>query len=478
MSTPAWPLPDRPEEMHPLRPITLLRSILRRWTRRGLASWAPIDLGPALEAGGSALREPYRESVWVHAAIRHISTPLAALPIEHSAHPPGGRSAGATHAAPRRTARAAAGLISDPRLDRFWASPAVGMSSFGEFVEALVCWRKLAGEAFIILGDDSLVPFPEVRDAMAPVLVARPDRMRHVVQGGRLVGWEYTDGDGRSHALLPDQVVQLRQWNPYDDFRGLGDYEAARMAAETDAASGRFVRNLAAAQGDQGVYVVAKSGVLDEKQRDQITALLIQKRRMQQQGVFSPVFLTGDVSVEDPKVRSVDAAFLESRRMSAGEIFVAFGVPPSLAKERAAYATGSSSDYARLICDTCVPESTRIAEVIGVVSSILLGRSVWASFVWDEHPVMQEVRRERMATIEKLWSVGMPMREVSRYLDLDLPRFPGDETGWLPMRAASAARAHRPGTEAPAVATLAATLARVRSRGTPPTPAAARPKSL
>ena len=400
-------------------------------------SIAPFDRIGVSISGPDRMVRGYSESIWVHAAIRHIAGPIAAVSLEHSAKPSGGRGLLRQRSIRRRAEDT---MVSDPRLDAFWQAPARGLDGLGEFIGAVVGWRKLAGEAFLLLGDDAVVPFPEAR-TMSPVIVARPDRMRHVLRDGQVVGWEYTDGSGRRHALTPEQVIHLRQWNPYDDHRGLGEFEVARVAAETDRAASTFARNLASSQGDQGVYVVAKGGVIEEKQRDQITALLMEKRRMQQQGIFRPVFLTGDITVEDPKVRSVDAAFLESRRMSAGEIFVAFGVPPSMAKEQPSYSIGSASDSFRLISDTCIPESARIAEAISRVSSLVLGRPVFASFCWDEHPVLQEVRKERLGVVDGLWNKGVPLRAISDYLDLDLPRFPGDDMGWLPISVVPAEQA-------------------------------------
>lgn len=404
-----------------------LRAAIGIVLRGSVAPFDRILSSDGAHAPGT-LRRPYAESVWAYAAIQRIARPCSAVRLEHSA-------------APRQRRGPRVSALEDPRLEAFWSSPAIGLTSLSEFILATIGWRKLAGEAFWILGDDAAMPFPEVRESWEPLILARPDRMRHVVVDGRLIGWEFTDGGGRRHALAPEQVVHLRQWNPYDDHRGLGEWEVARIAAETDRASGQFSRNLAASQGDQGPYVVAKGGVLDETQRRQIQSLLEEKRRLQQRGIFRPMFLTGDITVEDPKLRTVDAAFLEGRRMSAAEIFVAFGVPPSMAKEQASYSIGSASDYFRLILDTCMPEAAAIAEGVARVSSLLIGRKVWSWFCWDDHPVLQEVRKERMATMDGLWAKGMPVAAISEYLDLDLPRFEGDDHGWLPISVVPAAEA-------------------------------------
>lgn len=388
-------------------------------------------------AADGRLSEPYRESLWVHAAVRHIARPIAAVSLDHSQR----------SAAPARNDRrssAADAPLEDPRLDDFWNRPARRLESFEEFLIASVGWRKLAGECFWLMDDSSTVPFPEVRMAFPQMILAEPDRMQHVLDGGQIVGWRYTDLGGRSHLLLPDQVIHLKQWNPYNPYRGLGNYEAARIPAEADRASAAFVRNLSLSNGDQGVYVVAKNGVLDDAQRAQIVAQLRDKQDFQRRGIFRPAFLTGDIEVQDPKIRAVDAPFLDARRMSAAEIFIAFGVPPSMAKEAPSYSIGSASDYYRLILDTCIPEAREIAAGIARVSSRLMGRPVEAEFCWDEHPVMQEVRKERMQAAEQLWTKGMPMATVSEYLDLDLPRYPGDDIGWLPISVVPASAAGDP----------------------------------
>lgn len=375
--------------------------------------------------GGDKMARPYAQSTWLLAAIRHIAGPIAGVQLEFTS------ASGARNI--RRALRSGAQAIHDPRLELFWQSPAKGLTSLEEFIRATVGWRKMAGEAFWILDDTSVVPYPAVRDSFPQMILARPDRMRHVVNKGELVGWDFTDGGGMRHTLLPEQVIQLKQWNPYSEFRGLGEYEAAQIAANTDYAAGKFSLALMQANGDQGAYIVCKNGMPTEEQRLMIISQLREKRQLQASGVFRPAFLVGDISVEDPQIRAVDAAFQEGRRMSAEEIYTALGVPQSMASKTASYSIGSASDYFRLILDGCMPEGKAVASAISQVSSKLAGRTVTAYWDWDEHPVMQEVRRERLKNADGLWAKGMPLNKVSEYLDLELPRFDGDDTGYLPM---------------------------------------------
>jgi phage portal protein BeeE len=121
---------------------------------------------------------------------------------------------------------------------------------------------------------------------------------------------------------------------------GLSEYEAARIATEADYAAGQFNRNLSQNNGDQGVYVVAKGGMPDDAQREMITNQLRMKRAMQQRGQFRPAFIAGDVEIQDPKIQAPDGDFWAGRLANRHEIFIAFGVPPSMADKMESYSVG------------------------------------------------------------------------------------------------------------------------------------------
>jgi phage portal protein BeeE len=375
----------------------------------------PLD---AEGIGQSAhFREPFAQSVWVQRAIKHIAGPIAAVPLTFTTDRRGGEQ-----------------RLDDPRLAAFWENPAVALG-YADFIKATVGWRKLAGESFWILGDDWLVPFPDA-SRLSRLILARPDRMRHVVAAGELLGWEYLDGAGRRHTLLPEQVIQLKQWNPYDDWRGLSDFESAAIAAETNYLSGIYGRNLMRNNGDRGPYIVAKGGIVDDKQREQIIAELRAKRAAAGRGDFRAVFLTGEITVEDPAIQALDASVLGQSLQNRHEVFIAFGVPPSMADIVASYSVGSASDRFRLIEDACMPEGESIADGIQLLARRQTGKVLYVFFSWDEHSVMQQVRRERIDAAMKLWGMGVPLELVNRYLLLGLPAVPGWEIGYLPFSVA------------------------------------------
>jgi SPP1 gp7 family putative phage head morphogenesis protein len=395
-------------------------------------SIAPFDrlsgeiLGGGM-ANGQPLKEPYRNSVWVQRAIKKVAGPIAAVKLEFYGDARGGEQ-----------------LVSDPKLAAFWNAPAIGSKSAGgkvkrlslnDTIEATVGWLKLAGEAFWLM-ESSAVPFPEV-DAMGglrPFVIARPDRMRAIVNRGtgELEQWEFTDGAGRRVLLEPERVIQFKCWNPYSEYRGLAEYESARIAAEADYLAGKFNLNLMRNNGDTGPIIIGKNGIPDELQQQQIIGLLREKKEMSLRGEYRAVFLGGDITVEDPQVKTPDGDFVSIRTQNRYEIFQAFGVPPSMADKMESYSVGSASDWYMLITETCIPTAVKMSEGIEEFMNAS-GRALFAAFQWSQHPVMQAVRREQIDNGTKLFDRGVPWKTASEYLDLGLPEFNGWETGYLPF---------------------------------------------
>ena len=374
-----------------------------------------VDLGGAV--AGEKLVSPYRQSIWVQRAIRLKAGEITAVPVKFYA--------GDVEYA-------------DPQFAAFWARPyrAPGGKrfTFAQGQERLHGWLNLRGLAYVVGGDEWLQPFPEVA-RLQPLLIASPDRMRPVCLGSELVGWEFVAPDGRRWPLLPGQVEQIATWNPEDEHGGLSPLEALANAAESDYLAGVYVRNLMRNNGDQGVYVIAKGGMPREGQQEQIIAQLREKRRAAARGDFRPVFLTGEIEIEDAKAQAPDAALNATRLLDRHTVFIGYGVPASMADVQASYSIGSDSDRARLITGTCMAEARVINEPAGVFASRMAGRPITAESDWDEHPVMQQIRQARLQSAQGLWDRGMAWREINDYLDLGLKPFPGWEIAYLPFSA-------------------------------------------
>jgi phage portal protein BeeE len=384
-----------------------------RWLLVKSGNWQQLfDRGFTADDGSqTTLNKPYAQSPWIMRAVKSVSEPIAGVPLVFTI--------GETE-------------YTDKTLAEFWKSPVIGLDSWSDCVDAWVGWLKLKGEAFIIADDTFFLKVPG-SEPTSKLILARPDCMKELCVGGVLVGWEWTDGNGTRHRLLPEQVYQSKLWNPYNAYRGLGELEAAQVAAETDYLAGKYEGRLAANSGDQGMTVTTDGGQPSQEQIDQITTQLRRKRERLLRGEFTDLFLAGGLKVQSPEVRGADVAFQSSRVTKRHEIAVAFGVPPSLFDVKASYSFGKDSDYRALIVNTCIPTAQRLCRVISKIASQQTGKQLEAYCDFDEHPVMQEVRRERITSAQALWAMGVPLKDASDYLDMDLPRVAGDDVGYLPF---------------------------------------------
>ena len=420
------------------------------WFQRG------IELGSQ-----EVLSEPMKSSVWVQNAITKIAGPVASVPVcffkpDSELAGVKGRRVKAFRTSTGIVRKAIEDQIDVPLMNRLLRSPLHGMG-YADFVEASVGWFCMAGEWFWVPVDRP-VPFPEARAAggkVPEIIVARPDRMRAVIQNRELVAWEFRDGQQQERTIEPTALIQEKRFNPYDRWRGLSQYESAQVAAEGDWLAGKFARNLMANNGDTGPYIIAKNGIPTDPQREQILADLRAKRAAQQRGDFRPIFLTGDITVEDAKVKAVDAEFIAMRLNSREEVFAAFNVPPSLSQVKEAYSIGSASDFYQLITTACIPMGEKFADALERLTLMLTGQEVEILLDWDEHPVMQEVRKERFASVDTFWNKGMPLEKIDEFLALGLPKFPGWDVGYLPINVTTVEQASQPEPEPAANAALA-----------------------
>jgi hypothetical protein len=389
----------------------------------------------ALEPGNMAsMWRPFAQSVWVQRAVKIISGPISAVKPDFypraSAKGQKGRQRQKCYRAPKPIFRDPDSAIDLPQLEQFLKQPARGLS-YADFIEATIGWLKME-EAFWLLADTTLVPFKDAKTYKPqPVIVAQPYRMRHVVENGELVGWTYVDLSGKSWTLLPEQVIQIKGWNPYDNWRGLGEYASASVAAEGDWLAGKFSRNLMGNNGDTGPFIVAKNGLPTDPQRQQIIDALREKRHAQLRGEFKPIFMTGDIEVQDPKISSVDAPFIQQRIEARHEIYAAFGIPMSMGDIKASYSIGADSDMFWLLNFTCIPTGGKICGALELLAQRLFGLDIEVLLDWEAHPVMQAARRQRLKDADGLFSKGVPMSVVDEYLDLGLPDYEGKDTGYI-----------------------------------------------
>jgi HK97 family phage portal protein len=280
------------------------------------------------------------------------------------------------------------------------------------------------------------------------VLILDPGRFQHIVQNNQLMGWRYVDYSRNSplssQVFLPEEVWHEKLPNPFDFWRGMSPLAVAATAAGTDYAASLFMKGIIENNGDAGT-ILRTDEQLDAVQREQILAKLRERKR-RCGTADEPVFLWGGAEVVTPRLSSSDLQFLENRRFSRSEICAAFGVPEEIitSTNNAKYDVMAGARL-NFIENRVLPLCRRLeAEEDRTVKAIDPNADGW--FDVEDHPVLTQARRARLAAARAGFDMGIPLNDLNRAFDLGFRPFPWGEQGYIPsaMQPADGSTVHGP----------------------------------
>jgi len=251
------------------------------------------------------------------------------------------------------------------------------------------------------------------------LVILHPDQMRDIVLGNKVEGWHFTGSSQDSFPsfnFLPNEVIHRRKANPFNFFRGFSPLTVARLAAATDYASAQFQKGLMMNNADTGVIVTTDQW-LDKEQREMIMAALRERKR--KAGTADrPLFLGGGAKVEKPGISSADMQFLENRKYSRQEICAVWRVPQEiLGYTEDANRSVSEVMKASFIENTIMPNGDRTEQALGRVGR-LWGPLMRVKYDYDALPAMKALRRGRVDTAVKLFTIGVPFNDINDQLEL------------------------------------------------------------
>ena len=382
---------------------------------------------PEESRGGMVLSNAYQQVVWVYRAINALAEQVSNIPFRFS-----------------RTTAAGEQLITTGPLVDFYRRPHAQLNRF-QYWELRVIWLMLRGECFRVpvFGEGR-----KGRGGLKSVVILDPSRFQHIVKDHRLIGWRYTGLGAQaplaSQVFLPEEVWFEKLPNPFDFWRGLSPLAAAATAAGTEYAASLHMKGIMDNNGEAGT-VLRTSEQLDPEQREQILAALRERKRGS--GVADrPVFLWGGAEMVTPKLASSDVQFLENRKFSRSEICAAFGVPEEIitSTNHAKYDVMAGARL-NFIENRVLPLCRRLeAEEDRTVKAIDPAADGW--FDVEDHPVLTQARRARLAAARAGFDMGIPLNDLNRAFDLGFRPFPWGEQGYSPsaMQPADGSTVHGP----------------------------------
>ena len=359
--------------------------------------------GNDMSSNSANLNNAFEQCSWVYAACQAIASKVANIPLK-------------SYSIGNAENEQASQQILYGRQDKY------------DLIERICLNLLLSGEAPLTASKDGMLLRCDERGEKI-IECQRPSLLEPVKEDGKLTGWKLSAEDGSGYILvLPEELQMLKLTNPTDKYRGLSPLTAAKNAAQSDYTSGVFMRGLLETNADAGLVVTSKQN-LSHSQQEQITAALNErKNRLGRNN--KPLFLVGGVDVQKAQISTVDLQFLENRKFTRQEILAIYRVPETvLGYSEDSNRSNTESQILQWINNVIMPMCRRIEA--GLDQFTRNERKIW-QFDIEELPELQAARRSRVDGAAKLFSMGVPLEEVNRIMDLGLKEQAWSKAGFIP----------------------------------------------
>jgi HK97 family phage portal protein len=394
---------------------------MRNWLKAVRQAWQPKtarkSVGDPVQSwlnsdddlpGGVTLVNGYQQSAWVYACVQAIAEQIALTPFRFSLGQDKGEQ-----------------ILERGTVVNLFDRPHPHLSRF-EFWELFIAHLLLRGRVFLMaLDSEDRVLRLDGAEAPTRLLLLDPDRVQRICSAHELQGWRYHGHPNTplaSQVLLPEEVLFVRQPNPFDFWDGLSPYSVALLAAQSDYAAAQFMKGLMVNNADSGLIITTEAQLPDEHREQVLSALRSRKRRVG--FADQPLVLWNNLKVQKPTVSTADLEFLANRKFNRLEICAVFRVPQEILGFTED-ANRSVSDSARLnfIENRIAPLCRRIEVALEPILRLAAGRGqeIYGFFDVDSLPVMQQARRERFNAARGAFEMGVPLAICNQVFDLGLP---------------------------------------------------------
>ena len=373
---------------------------------------AAFTADSAAQAGGysylAALGD-YERSAWVRKAIKVIADNIAPLPLfilrdekEVARHP---------------LTQLFSNMNSAQASAEIWQQWTIDM--------------LLGGEEGWELTRNGGNQYAEVWARQPHTITVLPDRATRRYYG--VAGYSISDGLGDAYQLPPDEMIFFKFYNPRNPYRGLAPITAIRNAVVIDQFAQAWSRLLFQKQARPDYAVIAPEG-LTPTERDDLEVKLTTKFSGSD-GWFKPIILEqGVTDIKPLDFRPRDIGWVEQRELAREEIGAIFGVPDEIMgwgrDTYENFETAHNVLWTLTILPLCGFRDITLTEFFRRVGTLKENERVATDT--SQVAALKSDQKEKTALWETLVRNGVPPALASEHVGLGLPRYAGDDVGYLP----------------------------------------------
>ena len=224
---------------------------------------------------------------------------------------------------------------SNSRLSKLFMYPNKSMCRF-DLWKQTCAWWSLDGEAFWWFGEDYSCGIPK------EFHVLNPRNMQHVVNNGKVSKWVYTEsGSGKPIIILPDEIIHFKDWNPWNEFRGVSPLVSLGLEVEQDLLAARQNTGLLK-EGGVPKGLLKTDQVLTENEAELLARTWDKKYG---RGMKNRVAVLGKGTEYQPLTFSPDVLKLyEMKQWNLYTLLAKYGIPPRVANMQDSKSSLSGTD--------------------------------------------------------------------------------------------------------------------------------------
>ena len=305
------------------------------------------------------------------------------------------------------------------------------MMSGKDFLQAVVGFYALYGEMMIIKWE-SMGQRAGTKRLPAELWTFNPKKFQHVegmnALGQKvLVQWKY-----ETFNYAPNEVIHMRNFNPYCNFRGLSPLGPIDKIIDIDYQTLLFNKAFFDNDGTPG-FMLSTDKSLAKEQVDRIRDWW-EKRHKGASKAFRMAVLEGGLKPTTVGATHKDMDFIEQKRFTREEILGIWRAPKALFNitEDLNYATFVGQMKMFWIY-TLMPILRKIEDGINNGLVTPYDSRIAMRFDTKNVPAFQEDFKEKVDTATKLFNLGIPLNDINEKLNLGLQEYPWGDVGYLPF---------------------------------------------
>lgn len=315
--------------------------------------------------------------------------------------------------------------VEDQRLQLLLNNPNP-KQSFNDFIQEWVGFYALYGEGFI-KKVSSLGQAAGLNGLPARLINLDPSKVSEIIDYSisELTGWKI--GPMR---LDPEEIIHTKDFNPYNQFRGMSPLKPIDDEIEIDQSSLTFNNAFFKNNATIGL-LLATDNALTDTQRQQLLKFLEARHNSTANAFKSAILEKGVKPVETGRTHK-DMEFIEQKRLMREEILGTWRAPKALFNitEDLNYATFMGQMrifwlYALMPIMRKFEDSINFSIIMPYNSNLRIG------FDYSEVPAFQEDFKERVATGEILSRIGFTGNEINDKLKLGFENKPWRDKWWV-----------------------------------------------